>query len=98
VKEQKAGESPELAAFHLQHEAMLSLMGAMVAGTVGATLGAGLAGAVWLLYFHHAPTMMDWMAVVNVMMAAGMGGMTGGVGGTWWGAGRAGFLCGKRDV
>jgi hypothetical protein len=98
LQQQRAVDVPELKALHRQHEAMLSLMGAMVAGVLGSALGVGMASMVWLLYLHHVPTMMDYMSIANVVMTAGMGGMTGGVSGAWWSAGRAGFLCDKRDA
>jgi MFS family permease len=43
-------------------------------------------------------TMMNSMVIVNVIMAGGMGGMTGGVIGAWLSAVRAGFVGAKKDA
>jgi hypothetical protein len=102
----------EMAQIHKQHGAMWSLMGAMVGGAAGSTLGAALAAVGCLLCTYHVPMMlncmpsgmmdsmstttMNSMIIVNVVMAGGMGGMTGGVIGAWLSAVRAGFVGAKR--
>jgi hypothetical protein len=89
---------PEVLGLHKQHGAMWALMGAMVGGVAGATLGSGVASVGWLLYTDRLPNMMDYMTIVMVMMGGGMGGMTCGVIGAWWSAVRAGFIGEKRGI
>jgi hypothetical protein len=88
----------DVASIHKQHGAMWALMGAMVGGVVGSTVGALLAALAWMISTGHAPSMMDFMSIVNVMMGGGMGGMTGGVIGAWWSAVRVGFVGDKKNA